>query len=65
MPQPNLAQSVTSNSDGTVWTITMRPNLKFHNGAPCDAAAVAANFTAHQHSLLTGPGPDPGRSRSW
>ena len=26
----------------------MRPNLMFHNGAPCDAAAVAANFTAHQ-----------------
>ena len=27
----------------------MRPNLVFHNGAPCDAAAVAANFTAQQH----------------
>ena len=59
VPQPNLAQSVTSNSDGTVWTITLRPNIKFHNGAPCDAAAVAANFTAHQHSLLTGPALTP------
>jgi peptide/nickel transport system substrate-binding protein len=53
--QPYLAQSITPNSDATVWTITMRPNLVFHNGAPCDAAAVAANFMAHQHSLLTAP----------
>jgi len=58
-PQPNLAQTVTSNTDGTVWTIVMRPNLKFHNGAPCDAAAVAANFNAHIKSLLTGPALTP------
>jgi peptide/nickel transport system substrate-binding protein len=54
-PQPYLAQSVTANSDYTVWTITMRPNLQFHNGAPCDAAAVVANFEAHKASALTGP----------
>ena len=42
-PQPNLAESVTSNTDGTVWTITVRPNVTFHNGAPCDGAAVAAS----------------------
>jgi peptide/nickel transport system substrate-binding protein len=54
-PQPYLAQSVTANSTYTVWTITMRPNLKFHNGTPCDAAAVAANFNAHKTSTLTGP----------
>ncbi len=54
-PQPYLAQSVTPNADYTVWTITMRPNLKFHNGAVCDAAAVAANFNAHKASALTGP----------
>jgi ABC-type transport system substrate-binding protein len=58
-PQPNLAESVTPNTDATVWTITMRPNLQFHNGAPCDAAAVAANFAAHQASLLTGPALTP------
>ena len=63
-PQPNLAESVTSNAAGTVWTITMRPNLVFHNGAPCDAAAVAANFKAHQASLLTGPALTTDRSRS-
>ncbi len=58
-PQPNLAESVTSNPNGTVWTITMRPNLLFHNGAPCDGAAVAANFKAQQASLLTGPALTP------
>ncbi len=54
-PQPYLAQSVTPNSDYTVWTITLRPNLVFHNGTPCDAAAVVANFEAHKASALTGP----------
>ncbi len=54
-PQPYLASSVTHNSDYTVWTITLRPNLLFHNGAPCDAAAVTANFEAHKAAVLTGP----------
>ena len=54
-PQPYLAQSVTPNGDYTVWTITMRPNLVFHNGSPCAAAAVAANIAAHKASALTGP----------
>jgi len=54
-PQPYLAQSVTPNSDYTVWTITMRPNVVFHNGAPCDAQAVATNFNLHKSSTLTGP----------
>ncbi len=58
-PQPNLAESVTSNSAGTVWTITVRSGVTFHNGAPCDGAAVAANFKAHQASLLTGPALTP------
>jgi peptide/nickel transport system substrate-binding protein len=54
-PKPYLAESVTANSNYTVWTITLRPNLVFHNGAPCDAAAVVANFEAHKASALTGP----------
>ncbi len=54
-PQPYLAQSVTHNSDYTVWTITLRPNLVFHNGAPCDSAALEANLTAQRASGLVGP----------
>ncbi len=53
--QPYLAQSITPNADYTVWTITMRPNLMFHNNTPCDAAAVAANFNQQKSSGLTGP----------
>ncbi len=53
--QPYLAQSITPNPDCTVWTITMRPNLIFHNGAPCDGAAVAENIALQQASGLTGP----------
>ncbi len=52
--QPYLAQSITANPDYTVWTITMRPNLVFHNGTPCDGAAVAENFALQQSSGLTG-----------
>lgn len=28
-----LAQSITSNDNATIWTVTLRPNLKFSNGA--------------------------------
>jgi peptide/nickel transport system substrate-binding protein len=52
--QPYLAQAITANADHTVWTITMRPDLAFHNGEPCDGAAVAANINAQQASALTG-----------
>ena len=54
-PQPYLAESITPNADYTVWTITLRPNLVFHNGTPCDAAAVAANFEPSRRRRLTGP----------
>ncbi len=52
---PYLAESITPNADYTVWTVTVRPNVVFHNGTPCDGAAVAANFEAQKKSLLTGP----------
>ncbi len=53
--QPYLAQSITRNADGTVWTIALRPNVMFHDGTPFDASALVINFQAHQKSLLTGP----------
>ncbi len=55
MVTPYLAQSITSNADFTVWTITMRPGVLFQDGEKCDAAAVAANFNAQRASALTGP----------
>jgi peptide/nickel transport system substrate-binding protein len=53
--QPYLAQSITPNPDYTVWTVVMRPNIVFHDGTPCDGAAVAYNFNAQKNSALTGP----------
>ncbi len=52
---PYLAESVTSNADASSWTITMRPNVKFHDGTPCDGAAILANLQKQSTSALTGP----------
>jgi peptide/nickel transport system substrate-binding protein len=52
--QPYLAQSVSPNADMTVWTVTLRPNVTFHDGSPLTADVVAANFKALQQSPLTG-----------
>ena len=51
---PYLAQSVVPNSSYTAWTITLRPNLVFHDGTPCNGAAMVTNLEAHAKSLLTG-----------
>jgi peptide/nickel transport system substrate-binding protein len=65
--QPYLAQSVTPNADYSEWTVTMRPNVVFHDGTPCDAAAIVGSlehfltgeysFTAKpiEHITTTGP----------
>jgi peptide/nickel transport system substrate-binding protein len=52
--QPYLAQSITPNADYTSWAVTLRPGVVFHNGAPCDGAALLANFNAQKAALLTG-----------
>jgi peptide/nickel transport system substrate-binding protein len=51
---PRLAESVTPNADGTVWTIELRPNVTFHDGTPFDAAAVKANIEARKAVPITG-----------
>src|SRR6202035_2468845 len=33
---------------------TLRPNLVFHDGTPCNGAALLTNFMAQLHSSLTG-----------
>ena len=52
--EPYLAQSVTSNAALTAWTITLRPNVLFHDGTACDGAALLTNLQAQAKSLLTG-----------
>ena len=36
---PYLAESVVPNSSYTSWTVTLRPNVVFHDGTPCNGAA--------------------------
>ena len=44
---PFLAQSVTPNSKYTVWTITIRPGITFHDGTPLTAQVVKDNLDAY------------------
>lgn len=64
--KPYLAQSVTPNTDLTVWTITLRPNVVFHDGSPLNADVALANFHALQTSALTAQtlGPVSGISKT-
>jgi peptide/nickel transport system substrate-binding protein len=40
---PQTAQSLTS-TDGLVWTLKIKPNIKFSDGTPYDAAAIKFNY---------------------
>ena len=51
---PNLAESIEPNEDFTLWTITTRPDVTFHDGEPVDAPAVAANLQAYKDSPSVG-----------
>lgn len=51
---PKLAESVTPNADGTVWTIKLRPGITFHDGTPLDAEAVKANLEARKAIPISG-----------
>jgi peptide/nickel transport system substrate-binding protein len=42
--QPMLATKWSPNSDGSVWTFTLRPGVKFHNGASMTADDVVYTF---------------------
>src|SRR5207247_6625647 len=42
--EPALAEKWEVSRDGTVWTFQLRRNVKFHDGAPLDAAAVVWNI---------------------
>lgn len=52
-PQPNLLESMEPNEDATVWTLTPKQGIMFHDGTPFDAAAIVANLQAHKNSFLT------------
>ncbi|MEO8693324.1 MAG: ABC transporter substrate-binding protein [Acidimicrobiales bacterium] len=45
--EPKTAASLTPNADLTVWTLKLKPNIKFADGTPYDAAAVVFNLKRH------------------
>jgi ABC-type transport system substrate-binding protein len=51
--EPYLAESIEPNADYTVWTLTAREGVTFHDGTPFDGAAIADNLTRHTKSFLT------------
>ena len=51
---PYLAESASSNDDHTMWTITLRSGVTFHDGSVLDAAVVKGNIDAWR-------GADPNR----
>jgi peptide/nickel transport system substrate-binding protein len=44
---PYLAESVEPNDDYTAWTITLRPDVVFHDGDPLTAEVVQQNLEAY------------------
>ncbi|HEV2361672.1 MAG TPA: ABC transporter substrate-binding protein [Acidimicrobiales bacterium] len=67
---PYLAKSVTPNSDYTVWTITLRPGIFFHDGTPCSGqelkfcldqmvASPLVNFTTTYIEKISYSASDP------
>lgn len=53
--QPYLCKSMTPNADSTVFTMTLRPGVVFHDGTPLTSAEVVNAIQAVQHAVLTGP----------
>jgi ABC-type transport system substrate-binding protein len=53
---PYLAEAITPNEDFTSWTISLRPNIEFHDTTPLTAEAVKLNLEGHLESGLTAPG---------
>jgi len=43
-PKPKLALSWSNSDDFKTWTFKLRPDVKFHDGTPFNAAAVKFNF---------------------
>ena len=54
LARPFLLESMTSNDDHTEWTLTMRPDIVFHDGLPADSAALVRHFEEVGAGTLTG-----------
>jgi peptide/nickel transport system substrate-binding protein len=52
-PVPFLAQTIAHNSNYSVWTITLRSGVKFHDGTPLTAKVVKNNLDAYRGTYPT------------
>ncbi len=52
-PSPWLLKSITPNSSYTEWKMTVRDGIKFHNGEPLNADAVAQNIASVRKGFIT------------
>ena len=50
---PYLVEKFEPNADASVWTITTREGIRFHDGASLDAEALRVNFEAMRTSPLS------------
>ena len=56
--EPYLAESMEPNADLTTWTLKLRPDVKFHDGTPLNAAGAQDDLRRLPH----GPDVQPGAS---
>ncbi|MGE0878424.1 MAG: ABC transporter substrate-binding protein [Acidimicrobiia bacterium] len=54
--EPHVAQSFSSNTDRSEWTIKLRPNVKFGNGDPLTADAVKFSFERMAKAAVSSAG---------
>lgn len=47
VPQPELAEKFSANSDATEWTFTLRRGVEFHDGSPLTADDVVWSLNRH------------------
>jgi peptide/nickel transport system substrate-binding protein len=52
---PRIALSATPNSDFTVWTVKLRPGVKFSDGTDYNAAAVVEGMNRHRSGTPGAP----------
>lgn len=52
---PELAGAWTTSEDETVYTVTLRDDITFHDGTPITAADVVYTFDLIQHDMLKSP----------
>lgn len=53
-PHPYMLESIEPNADFTVWTLTAREGITFHDGTPFDGAAIDDHLQRMRDSFLVG-----------